>query len=84
MPIHRTDRKAFFIAAGVSAGASVALLVLKPLPPVGFVVAIELAVVSVIWLYRAFFAQSSRANTAENGVGDEGEGRSQSPARWVP
>jgi len=82
--LYRTNRKALFIAAVVSASASVALYVFQPVPPVGLVAAIELAVLPVIWLYQAFFPghahrMRQRLERMMKTKDDPNE-----PARWVP
>jgi hypothetical protein len=81
---YRTNRKTLFIAAGVSTGASVALFIFQPVPPVGLVAAIELAVLPVVWLYQAFFPghahrMRQRLERMMTTKDDPIE-----PARWVP
>jgi|HubBroStandDraft_3_1064219.scaffolds.fasta_scaffold554586_2 hypothetical protein len=81
---HRPNQKALFIAAGVSAAASGALFIFQPIHPVGLAAAIELAVLSVIWLYQAFFPghahrMQQRLKKMTKTKDDPNE-----PARWVP
>jgi hypothetical protein len=81
---HKVNRKAALIAAGVSAALSIALFIFQPIPPVGLVAAIELAVLPVIWLYQAFFPghaerMRQRLEPMMKAKDDPNE-----PARWVP
>ena len=82
--LHRTNRKALFIAAGVSAGASAGLFIFQPIPPVGLVAAIELAVLPVIWLYQAFFPRHAHRMRQRMARIMKTKDDRNEPARWVP
>ena len=48
-------RRALLVSAGISEIASIALFMTKPVRPVGLVVAIEAAGVSLLFVWSAFF-----------------------------
>jgi hypothetical protein len=82
--LHGANRKTLFIAAGVSAGASVALFIFQPIPPLGLVGAIELGVLPVIWLYQALFPRHADHMRQKLEKMTKTKDDPNEPARWVP
>ena len=84
LEIHRPSRKALLVASGISAIASIVLFVTHPIPPVGLAVAIEAAVISLIFLWQTLFPShvlwvNQKMDKMMKTKDDPNE-----PARWVP
>lgn len=81
----RAKRKSLFVAAGVSAAASVGLFIFQPVPPFGFVAAIELAILPIILLYQALFPRhADRMRQRLERIVMKTKDDPDEPARWVP
>ncbi len=84
LEIHRPSRKALLVASGISAIASIVLFVTRPIPPVGLAVAIEAAVISLIFMWQALFP--SHVLWLNQGMEKMMKSKDDpnEPARWVP
>jgi hypothetical protein len=79
------NRKGLLITAVLSTVASVALLIFRPVPPVGVYAAISLLYLAVLFFWQALFPKHLQRmrRKMEKTLG-EGTDDPNEPARWVP